>query len=51
MNLGDGFREALSRLEAGDDPDQIDEEMGDILTSEDPSGKAAPQVGNFPQTA
>jgi hypothetical protein len=39
MNLGDGFREALSRLEAGDDPDQIDEEMGDILTSEDPFGK------------
>ncbi|MEN6468327.1 MAG: zinc ribbon domain-containing protein [Smithella sp.] len=39
MNLGDGFQEALSRLEAGDDPDQIDEEMGDILTSEDPFGK------------
>ena len=39
MNLGEGFQEALHRLESGDDPDQIDEEMGDVLSSEDPFGK------------
>ena len=35
MKLGDGFQEALQRLEAGVAPDKIDEEMGDILSSED----------------
>jgi hypothetical protein len=38
MTLGDGFQEALQRLEAGEDPDKIDEEMGDILSAEDPLG-------------
>lgn len=46
MKLGDGFQEALQRLEAGEDPDKIDEEMGDILSAENPfekkhRGKAA----------
>jgi putative FmdB family regulatory protein len=36
MKLGDGFQEALQRLETGEDPDKIDEEMGDILSAEDP---------------
>lgn len=39
MKLGDGFQEALQRLEAGEDPDKIDEEMGDILSAEDPFGE------------
>ena len=39
MKLGDGFQEALQRLEAGEDPDKIDEEMGDILSVEDPFGE------------
>ncbi len=39
MRLGDGFQEALQRLEAGEDPDKIDEEMGDILSDEDPFGE------------
>jgi len=39
MKLGDGFQEALRRLEAGEDPDKIDDEMGDILSAEDPFGK------------
>jgi putative FmdB family regulatory protein len=39
MKLGDGFQEALKRLEAGEDPDKIDEEMGDILSDEDPFGE------------
>ena len=38
MKLGDGFQEALHRLETGEDPDKIDEEMGDILSAEDPFG-------------
>ena len=39
MKLGEGFQEALHRLEKGEDPDKIDEEMGDILSDEDPFGK------------
>jgi putative FmdB family regulatory protein len=31
MNLGDGAEEALLRLEAGEDPDQIEAEMGDLF--------------------
>ncbi len=38
LKLGDGFEEALERLEAGEDPDKIDEEMGDILSEENPFG-------------
>lgn len=40
MKLGDGFQEALARLEKGDDPDTIDQEMGDLLSEEDPFGKS-----------
>jgi len=36
MELGEGMREALSRLEAGEDPEAIEAEMGDALASEDP---------------
>lgn len=36
MKLGDGFQEALHRLEKGEDPDKIDEEMGDMLSAENP---------------
>lgn len=36
MQLGSGMEEALSRMERGEDPDKIEEEMGDILESEDP---------------
>ncbi len=39
MKLGDGFQEALRRLEAGEDPEKIDEEMGDVLSAEDPFGE------------
>lgn len=31
MNLGDEAREAMRRLEAGEDPKQIEAEMGDLL--------------------
>jgi len=36
MSLGSGMEEALSRLERGEDPDRIEEEMGDLLEGEEP---------------
>jgi putative FmdB family regulatory protein len=36
MELGDGMQEALRRLEAGEDPEAIESEMGDVLENEDP---------------
>jgi putative FmdB family regulatory protein len=36
MDLGPGMEEALRRMEKGEDPDQIEAEMGDLLESEDP---------------
>jgi putative FmdB family regulatory protein len=36
MNLGPGMEEALSRMEQGEDPDSIEQEMGDLLEGEDP---------------
>lgn len=31
MKLGDNVEEAISRMEAGEDPDKIEQEMGDVL--------------------
>lgn len=36
LKLGDGMDEALRRMEKGDDPEQIEAEMGDILEDEEP---------------
>jgi len=36
LKMGPGMEEALSRLERGDDPEQIEAEMGDILEGEEP---------------
>jgi putative FmdB family regulatory protein len=36
MKLGDGMEEAMRRLEAGEDPEKIEEQMGDLLNEEDP---------------
>lgn len=36
LNLSSGMEEALSRMERGEDPEKIEEEMGDILENEDP---------------
>ncbi len=36
LQLGPGMEEALSRMEQGEDPDQIEAEMGDILEGEEP---------------
>lgn len=36
MELGAGMEEALRRMERGEDPEQVEAEMGDVLESEDP---------------
>lgn len=36
MELGDGMQEALTRMEAGEDPDAIEQELGDRIEAEDP---------------
>ena len=36
LQLGQGMEEAIRRMEAGEDPDQVEEEMGDLLEGEDP---------------
>ena len=36
LELGPGMQEALKRMEAGEDPDAIEAEMGDLLEGEDP---------------
>ncbi len=36
INLGPGMEEALSRMERGEDPEKIEEEMGDLLEGEEP---------------
>jgi putative FmdB family regulatory protein len=47
LELGPGMTEALQRMESGEDPDQIEADMGNLLEEEDPfilpdkKGKAA----------
>ena len=36
IHLGNGMEEAMARMEAGEDPEKIEQEMGDILENEDP---------------
>ena len=36
ISFGDGMEDVLTRLERGEDPDQIEEEMGPLLEGEDP---------------
>jgi hypothetical protein len=43
--MGAGMEEALSRMERGEDPDRIEQDMGDLLEGEEPfvvEGKASP---------
>ena len=47
VGLGPGMEEALRRMEAGEDPDQIEAEMGDLLEEEEPfliGDKKGPKV-------
>ena len=36
VRLGPGMEEALSRMEAGEDPEQVEAELGDLLEEEEP---------------
>ncbi|MCP4396184.1 MAG: zinc ribbon domain-containing protein [bacterium] len=36
MSMGPAMEEALARMERGEDPDQIEADMGDLLESEEP---------------
>ncbi|MBS3757220.1 MAG: zinc ribbon domain-containing protein [Desulfobacterales bacterium] len=36
VELGSGMQEALRRMEAGEDPEQVEAEMGDALEGEEP---------------
>ncbi len=36
LNLGSGMEEALRRLEAGEDPEKIEKDMGDLLNGDEP---------------
>ena len=36
LKLGAGMDEAIQRMEKGEDPEQVEAEMGDVLESEDP---------------
>ena len=36
MEFGEGMEEALNRMEAGEDPEKIEAEMGDLIDGEDP---------------
>jgi putative FmdB family regulatory protein len=40
LRLGPGMDEAIRRMEAGEDPDQIEDEIGDLLQHEDPFSPA-----------
>jgi len=41
LKLGPGMQEALNRMAQGEDPEQIEAEMGDLLEQEDPFEIAA----------
>jgi len=41
LRLGPGMEEAIGRMEAGEDPDTIEEELGDVLENEEPFGVKA----------
>ena len=38
MQFGEGMEEAIRRMEAGEDPDKVEEEMGDALDGDDAFG-------------
>lgn len=47
LELGPGMEEALLRMEKGEDPEQIEAEMGDLLESEEPFQLAAKKASRF----
>ena len=47
LKMGDGMEEALARMEAGEDPDAIESELGDALEGEDPFSGGKPSLKNL----
>ena len=49
MKLGNGMAKALQRMEAGQDPDQVEAEMGDVLEQDNPFGGTSvrPSLSNL----
>ena len=43
LKLGEGVQEAMRRMEAGDDPDQIEAEMEDVLSEDDLWAEGSPR--------
>ena len=51
IDMGKGMKEAMDRIEAGEDPEKIEEEMGDILEEDPftlPEKKGARKKNNAP---
>ncbi len=52
LELRAGMQEALQRMESGEDPEQIEAEMGDLLEAEDPflmpGGKGRGKTDSLP---
>jgi len=44
LGLGPSLEEAIRRMEAGEDPDTVEEELGDALEKEDPFSGGSPDV-------
>jgi putative FmdB family regulatory protein len=44
MNFGEGMEEALARMEAGEDPEQVEAEMGDMFENMDFSPTGAKKL-------
>ena len=45
--MGAGMSEALRRFEAGEDPDTIEADLGDVLEAEDPFAGQGPSLGRL----
>jgi len=51
LRMGKGMEEALRRLEQGEDPEKIEEEMGDIFEEEEPFTFEGAQKGRVKRSA
>ncbi len=49
LKLGPGLEEALHRMEAGEDPEKIEAEIGDVLEDDDPFSlkKKLPKISKY----
>lgn len=45
LKLGDGMQEMIRRMEGGEDPEQIEAELGDVLEEEDPLAPGGAKKG------